>query len=183
LIFEAVKHLFLFWKGRNNTIGSYTGKKAEIPAPRQFDTAESYVGIQPIERQEALHRVRKVIKMNLPKGFQETIQYGMIGYVVPHTLYPNGYHVDPKEPLPFIALANQKGYIAFYHLGIYADKSLLDWFVKSYRELNIGKLDMGKSCIRFKKIDKIPYELIGELCSKLTVEDYIKIYEANKPNK
>ena len=158
------------------------GKK-EKPVQRQIDTAESYIAIQPIERQEALEKLRQVIRMNLPEGFQETIQYGMIGYVVPHTLYPKGYHVNPKEPLPFIALANQKGYIAFYHLGIYADKSLLDWFVKSYESLNIGKLDMGKSCIRFKKIDKIPYDLVGGLCSKLTVEEYTKIYESNKPNK
>jgi hypothetical protein len=155
----------------------------EKPVQSQIDTAESYIIIHPIERQEALEKLRQVIKINLPEGFQETIQYGMIGYVVPHTLYPKGYHVNPKEPLPFIALANQKGYIAFYHLGIYADKSLLDWFVKSYESLNIGKLDMGKSCIRFKKIDKIPLELIGELCSKLSVKDYIKIYEANKPRK
>jgi len=119
----------------------------------------------------------------LPEGFQETIQYGMIGYVVPHTLYPKGYHVNPKEPLPFIALANQKGYVAFYHLGIYADKLLHEWFAKSYELLNIGKLDMGKSCIRFKKIDKIPFDLVGELCSKLTVEEYIKAYESSKPNK
>jgi hypothetical protein len=157
--------------------------KEEKPEQRQIDTAESYIAIQPVERQVELEKLRQVIKINLPEGFQETIQYGMIGYVVPHTLYPKGYHVNPKEPLPFIALANQKGYIAFYHLGIYADKSMLDWFVKSYEALNIGKLDMGKSCIRYKKMDKIPLELIGELCSKLSVKDYIKIYEANKPRK
>lgn len=149
----------------------------------QYSTPEDYIAMQPIERQVALEQLRQVIQANLPEGYQETIQYGMIGYVVPHTLYSKGYHVNPKEPLPFIALANQKGYIAFYHLGIYADQSLLEWFVKSYEALNIGKLDMGKSCIRFKKIDKLPLELVGELCSKLTVEAYIQMYEANKPNK
>jgi hypothetical protein len=146
-------------------------------------TPEDYIEKQPIERQAALKSLRQTILNNLPQGFQETLQYGMIGYVVPHEIYPEGYHVNPKEPLPFMALANQKGYIAFYHLGIYADSSLLEWFIKSYEALNIGKLDMGKSCIRFKKIDKIPVELIGELCSKLSVEAYVNTYEANKPKK
>ena len=146
-------------------------------------TTEDYIKQQPIERQAALEALRKIILNNLPQGFQEIIQYGMIGYVVPHEIYPKGYHVNPKEPLPFMGLANQKSYIAFYHLGIYSNSSLLEWFVKSYEALNIGKLDMGKSCIRFKRIDKIPLELIGELCSKLSVESYVSIYEANKPKK
>ena len=144
-------------------------------------TPEDYIKYQPIERQIALKSLRKTILDNLPSGFKEMIQYGMIGYVVPHEIYPMGYHVNSKEPLPFMALANQKGYIALYHMGIYADRSLLDWFKKSYEDLNIGKLDMGKSCIRFKRIDKIPLELIGELCSKLSVDTYVSIYEANKP--
>ena len=93
------------------------------------------------------------------------------------------YHVNPKEPLPFMGFANQKGYIALYHMGIYTDRSLLDWFQKCYVDLNIGKLDMGKSCIRFKRIDKIPLELIGELCSKMSVDTYVRIYEANRPQK
>lgn len=146
-------------------------------------TPEDYIKLQPEERQAGLKKLRQVIKKNLPEGFQEIIQYGMIGYVVPLSLYPKGYHVNPKEPLPFIALANQKGYIAFYHLGMYADKLLLEWFVKSYEALRIGKLDMGKSCIRFKNSERIPFELIGELCAKLTVEAYVSIYEANKPKK
>lgn len=146
-------------------------------------TPDEYMKRQPQERQPVLERFRQTIKKHLPDGFEETIQYGMIGYVVPHSLYPKGYHVNPKEPLPFIALANQKNYIAFYHLGMYADKPLLDWFVKSYEALRIGKLDMGKSCIRFKNTEKIPFELIGELCAKLTVEAYVIIYEANKTKK
>lgn len=149
----------------------------------QLNTPEDYVKSQPLERREALDCLRQVIRMNLPEGFQETIQYGMIGYVVPHTLYPKGYHANPKEPLPYITLANQKGFIALYHLGIYADKALFEWFVKSYEALKIGKLDMGKSCIRFKKIDKVPFDLIGELCAKLSVEEYVYIYEENKPSK
>jgi hypothetical protein len=146
-------------------------------------TPEDYIKQQPLERQASLEALRQAILSNLPQGFKEIIQYGMIGYVVPHEIYPAGYHVNPKEPLPFMGLANQKGYIAFYHLGIYADRSLLEWFVKSYEVLNIGKLDMGKSCIRFKRIDKIPMELIGELCSKMSAESYVSIYEANKPQK
>lgn len=139
-------------------------------------TPEDYINQQPLERQAALRELRKVILDNLPEGFKEVIQYGMIGYVVPHEIFPDGYHVNPKDPLPFMGLANQKGYIAIYHMGIYADKSLVEWFVKSYEALNIGKLDMGKSCIRLKKLDNIPVKLIGELCKMMQVEDYINIY-------
>lgn len=148
---------------------------------KNYDSPDDYIKQQPLERQQSLQNLRKIIKKNLPHGFEEVIQYKMIGYVVPHSLYAKGYHVNPKEPLPYMALANQKVYIAFYHLGIYSDKSLLEWFVKSYEALNIGKLDMGKSCIRFKNINKIPYDLIGELCSKLSVEEYVSLYEFNKP--
>lgn len=144
---------------------------------------EDYINQQPLDRKAALSELRQIILDNLPEGFMEIIQYGMIGYVVPHEIYPEGYHVTPSEPLPFMGMANQKGYIALYHLGIYADESLLKWFVKSYKDLNIGKLDMGKSCIRLRKTDKIPYQLIGELCTKISVEDYINIYEQNKPSK
>lgn len=142
-------------------------------------TPEDYINQQPVERQAALKTLRDTILNHLPQGFKEIIQYGMIGYVVPHEIYPEGYHVNPKEALPFISLANQKGYIALYHMGMYADESLLEWFVKSYEALNIGKLDMGKSCIRFKRLHKIPLELVGELCSKMSVDTYISIYEAN----
>jgi hypothetical protein len=143
-------------------------------------TPDDYIKCQPLERQEALKSLSRTISNNLPQGFKEIIQYGMIGYVVPHEIYPAGYHVNSKEPLPFMGLANQKGYIALYHMGIYADKSLLDWFQKSYESLNIGKLDMGKSCIRFKRADNIPLELIGDLCSKMSVDTYVRIYEASR---
>ena len=148
-----------------------------------YNTPEEYVLNQPVERQEILEKMRQIIKSNLPAGFFETIQYGMISYVVPHVLYPAGYHVNPKEPLPFLALANQKGYIALYHMGIYINDAMMKWFTESYTGLNIGKLDMGKSCIRFKNMDKIPYELIGELCSKISVEEYLRLYERNRPEK
>jgi uncharacterized protein YdhG (YjbR/CyaY superfamily) len=142
-------------------------------------TVNQYLQELPADRQNALNRLRKEIKANLPAGFQEVIAYGMITYVVPHSLYPNGYHCDPKSPLPFMNIASQKNFIAIYHMGIYADAKLLDWFVKEYAKKVTTKLDMGKSCIRFKKMDTIPYELIGELAGKMSVQDWIKVYEAN----
>ena len=141
---------------------------------------EAYIANQPSERQEALRSLVAAIRQNLPDGFEERIQYGMIGYAVPLETYPKGYHVNPKDPLPFIGLANQKNYIAFYHMGIYGDPALMDWFQKAYADLNIGKLDMGKSCIRFKKMDRIPLDLIADLCKKITPAQYIKQYEAGR---
>ena len=124
-------------------------------------------------------QLQKIIKKNLPKGFSEEMNYGMLGYVVPHKLYPAGYHCDPKLPLPFLAIASQKNFIAIYHMGIYADPKLHDWFTNAYAELNIGKLDMGKSCIRFKNPAKIPFDLIGELVSKMSPQQWIAMYESN----
>jgi uncharacterized protein YdhG (YjbR/CyaY superfamily) len=141
---------------------------------------EAYISAQPAERQAALQSLLMVIRQNLPDGFEERIQYGMIGYAVPLETYPSGYHVNPNEPLPFIGLANQKNYIAFYHMGIYGDSGLMAWFQKAYTDLGIGKLDMGKSCIRFKKIDQIPLDLVAELCQKITPEQYIAQYEAGR---
>ncbi|MDX1364174.1 DUF1801 domain-containing protein [Arenibacter latericius] len=143
------------------------------------DSPEEYIEQLPEDRKIAIGKLRQVILDNLPAGFQEQISYGMLGYVVPHTLYPNGYHCDPKLPLPFINLASQKNFVAVYHSGIYASKELLDWFVGEYPKHMTTKLDMGKSCIRFKKMDTIPYNLIGELCSKMTVAEWVSLYEAN----
>ena len=111
------------------------------------------------------------------------MSYGMLGYVIPHRLYPGGYHVNPKEPLPFISLASQKHYVALYHMGLYAFPELQAWFVAEYANRVNSKLDMGKSCIRFKKMDDIPYDLIAELCRKITVEDYIAKYEGREGSK
>lgn len=146
-------------------------------------TVEQYLAELPVARQQAMTKLRKVIKRNLPKGFKEGMGYGMIGYVVPHSLYPDGYHCDPKLPLPFMSLASQKNYISVYHMGVYAENDLGKWFAKEYAKLNIGKLDMGKCCIRFKNIEKIPYELIGELAGKLTPQEWISFYEKYKPKK
>lgn len=144
----------------------------------QATSAEDYISQVPEERQEALNQLRKVIKANLPTGFEEGIQYGMIGYYVPHSIYPDGYHCDSKIPLPFMSFASQKNSVNLYHSGIYAKKELHDWFVNEYPKHCKRKLDMGKSCIRFKKMDEIPFELIGELVQKMTSEEWITIYES-----
>ncbi len=140
-------------------------------------TPEEYVESLPEDRREAINKLRKVIRKNLPKGFVEEMSYGMIGYVVPHKLYPKGYHCDPKLPLPFLNIASQKNFIAVYHMGIYMNPKLLDWFTNEYPKHSKKKLDMGKSCLRFKKPDEIPFDLIGELASKMTVTEWIALYE------
>ena len=143
------------------------------------NTPEEYINQLPDDRKEAIQKLRNTIFNNLPEGFEETMLYGMIGYVVPHSIYPNGYHTDPKLPLPFINIASQKNHIALYHSGIYARKELLDWFKNEYPKHSSVKLDMGKSCLRFKNPEHIPYELIGELATKMTPEEWIIIYEKN----
>lgn len=140
---------------------------------------EDYIEQIPEERQVVFSKLRQTILEQLPTGFQEGMSYGMIGYVVPHSLYPSGYHCDPKLPLPFLSIASQKNFIAFYHMGMYAKKELLDWFVEEYPKHCKTKLDMGKSCVRFKKMDDIPFELLAELCSKMTAEEWISLYEKN----
>lgn len=140
-------------------------------------TVQNYISQLPADRQTAVSKLREVVNQNLPKGFEETISYNMIGWVVPHSLYPAGYHCDNSLPLPFLNLASQKNYIALYHMGITANPELENWFREEYPKHNKTKLDMGKSCIRFKKSDQIPYELIGQLVSKLTPADWIALYE------
>ena len=142
-------------------------------------TPQEYVDSLPEERKLIIEKLRKIIKLNLPEGFQEEMSYGMLGYVVPHSIYPKGYHCKPNLPLPFINIASQKNFIALYHMGIYANPELLDWFVAEYSKHVKSKIDMGKSCIRFKKMEDMPYELIGELAAKMTVSDWISIYENN----
>ncbi|WP_339834367.1 DUF1801 domain-containing protein [uncultured Flavobacterium sp.] len=142
-------------------------------------TPEQYIQELPEDRVEAITKLRKVINDNLPKGFKEEMSYGMIGYVVPHEIYPAGYHCTPSLPLPFMSFASQKNSVNFYHMGIYAKPELLNWFSTEYPKHCKLKLDIGKSCVRFKKLDQIPFELIGELVRKMTVEDLINCYEAN----
>lgn len=141
------------------------------------ETPEQYLEELPQERKEAVKRIWEILAENLPEGFKGTMSYGMLGFVVPHELYPAGYHCDPKLPLPFVNVASQKNFIALYHMGLYADPALLKWFTGEYAKYSKTKPDMGKSCIRFKKPEQIPYELIGQLAQKITVSDWIGRYE------
>lgn len=140
-------------------------------------TVNDYLDELPEERKAAFLNLRKSIIDNIPKGFEEQLSYGMIGYVVSHSIYPSGYHCNPKLPLPFIAIAAQKNFIALYHMGIYVNPLLLQWFTAEYPKHSNHKLDMGKSCIRFKKLDQIPFDLIGELVRKISVHDWIECYQ------
>ena len=139
---------------------------------------EDYISQIPEERQAIMHKLHKTIKDNLPKGFEEGMQYSFPSFFVPHSIYPDGYHCKPEEPLPFMSIASQKNSINLYHSGIYAKQELYDWFVAEYPKHSKRKLDMGKSCVRFKKVEEIPFELIAELCTKMTVEEWIIIYES-----
>lgn len=141
-------------------------------------TVSAYLEEIPEERKDALKKLRETILKNIPKGFVEQMTYGMIGYVVPHSIYPNGYHCTPELPLPFMSFASQKNFIAVYHMGIYANPELLNWFVTEYPKHSTQKLDMGKSCIRFKKANQIPFELIAELAQKMSVQEWITCYES-----
>jgi hypothetical protein len=143
----------------------------------QAKSVDQYVAELPPDRQPVVELLRKTFKRQLPKGFEEVMSYGMIGWVVPHKLYPAGYHCDPKLPLPFLALASQKNFIAVYHMGIYAEPSMLDWFMQAHAQASPKKLDMGKSCIRYKKPEDIPVALLGELAAKLSPAQWIELYE------
>lgn len=141
-------------------------------------TVDEYIESLPEDRQKAISDIRKVVNKNLPKGFEEMMSYGMIGWVVPHSLYSSGYHCDPKQPLPFMGVASQKNFISFYSMCLYSDAKLLAWFQKEWPKHSSRKLDMGKSCIRFKRVDDIPLKLLGELASKVTPAQWIEIYES-----
>ncbi|MES2850154.1 MAG: DUF1801 domain-containing protein [Bacteroidota bacterium] len=142
-------------------------------------TVDQYLDEVPEERKAAMKKLRAVIKKNLPKGFKEGMGYGMAGYSVPHSIYPAGYHCNPKDPLPFMGFASQKNFIAVYSMAIYATPALLKWFTEAHAKASPKKLDMGKSCLRYKKPEDIPFDLIGELASKMTPGEWIAIYEKN----
>jgi hypothetical protein len=144
----------------------------------KINTPEEYIAQIPEDRKAVFQQLREVIIANLPAGFEEVISYGMLGYVVPHSIYPSGYHCDSKLPLPFLAIASQKNFNAVYHMGIYADEKLLNWFMEEYPKHSNQKLDMGKSCIRFKKMEHIPMDLLAELMKKMTVGQWISLYES-----
>jgi len=140
-------------------------------------TPEEYLAELPPDRKEAISKIRKAILENLPEGFEETIGYGMLGYVVPHSLYPKGYHCNPKLPLPYFNLGSQKNAIVLHAMCVYGDSNLKDWFVDEYPKRCKTKLDMGKGCIRFKRMDDIPYQLIGQLAAKMTPQEWIAVCE------
>ena len=142
-------------------------------------TILEYISQLTEDRKEPISKLRNIINQNIDRGFSEEINYGMIGWVVPHSLYPRGYHCDPKLPLPFMSIASQKHFIAVYHMGVYASPKLLEWFISEYPKHCSTKLDMGKSCIRFKIVENIPYNLIGELVTKMSANDWIMLYESN----
>jgi hypothetical protein len=140
-------------------------------------TPEEYIATSPEDRREILTAMRETINANIPAGFEEAMGYGHFGWVVPHAIYPAGYHCNPKDPLPFLGVASQKNFIALYHMGIYANPDLLAWFQDAWSKATTRKLDMGKSCIRFKKPEHIPIKLIGELASKVSVAEWVQTYE------
>lgn len=145
-------------------------------------TVDEYISKVPENQKESVSKLRKIVQNNLPVGFEETINYGMIGYIVPYSIYPKGYDCKPKQPLPFINIAAQKNHIALYHMGLYASPDLLNWFTIEFPKCSQNKLDMGKGCVRFKNNQKIPYELIGQLAQKVSVNDWIKTYENLRNN-
>ena len=137
----------------------------------------AYLDKLPEDRKNAIRKLAEVVEKNIPKGFEMCMSYGSIGFVVPFSIYPAGYHCNPKLPLPFINIASPKSHISFHHMGIYGSPSLLEWFQKEWEKGSNKKLDMGKGCIRFKKTEDIPYELIGKLCKKITPKEWIEICE------
>ena len=147
--------------------------------PTKPSTIQEYLNHIQEERQVPFDKLRNTILENIPKGFEEGMNYGMPSYYVPHSIFPAGYHCDPKLPLPFVSIVNQKNFIALYHMGVYADESIYNWFVEEYSKRCKYKLDMGKSCVRFKKMEDIPYGLIAELLEKFTPEAWIKLYQDN----
>ncbi|MCB9521559.1 MAG: DUF1801 domain-containing protein [Myxococcales bacterium] len=147
--------------------------------PSSATSIEAYLAALPDDRRDVMTRLREVIDAALPPGFEPRIQYGMPSWVVPLSRYPKGYHCNPTDPLPFLSIASQKNFVALYHMGMYADAELLAWFQAEYPKHARTKLDMGKSCVRFKKVADIPYALISELCGRVTPDAWVSRYEAN----
>jgi Domain of unknown function (DU1801) len=140
-------------------------------------TVAKYLASLPADRRAALQAVRKVIQANLGKGFKEGMQYGMIGYCVPHSIYPAGYHCDPKQPLPFASLASQKNHISFSLMSVYLDSAEERWFKTAWQKTG-KKLDMGRACVRFKRLEDVPLEVVGEAFARTSAQGYIERYEA-----
>lgn len=143
-------------------------------------TPDEYISLLPPERQEVIQRMREVIRGHIPSDFEETVQYGILGWAVPLSIYPAGYHTT-GEPLPFLGIAAQKNFYALYHMGLYEGEDLLEWFQSEYEQRMGRKLDAGKSCLRFKKPEHVPYELIGELAEKISATDFARSYAKFDP--
>ena len=141
-------------------------------------TVRAYLAGLPKDRREALQAVREVILDHLPKGYEEGMQYGMIGYYVPHSVYAAGYHCDPRQPVPFAGLASQKNHMSLYLMCIYGDQEQLEWFRDAW-DRSGQKLDMGKSCIRFRKVEDVPLKVIGQAVKRVPVRKFLAHYEAN----
>ncbi|MHC4953076.1 MAG: DUF1801 domain-containing protein [Planctomycetota bacterium] len=122
-------------------------------------TVKQYLDSLPDDRRKAIQKVRAAVNKGLPKGYKEGIQYGIIGWFVPHSIFPSGYHCDPKQPVPFAGLASQKNYMSLYLMCVYGDKQHETWFVKEWKKTG-KKLDMGKSCVRFKSVDDVPLDVV-----------------------
>lgn len=150
----------------------------EVPVQSSAATVADYLASLPDDRRVAIQAVRDVFKAHLDAGYEEGMQYGMIGYYVPHHIYPAGYHCDRKQPLPFAGLASQKGHMSLYLMGLYMSPGMTDWFQSEWIKAG-KKLDMGKACVRFKKLDALALDVLGEALRRLPVADYIRIYETN----
>ena len=142
------------------------------------ESIKAFLNSVPEERRDFVNKLHKVIESSLPSGFEVHASNGMLNYVVSLSRYPKGYHATKGGPLPFISIASQKNHIALYHMGLYGNPELMQWFEEAYTQHSPNKLDMGKSCIRFKHLEQIPFDLIRELCQKITVDEYIAQYEA-----
>ncbi len=140
-------------------------------------TVEQYLAELPPERRAAVSAIREVVLRNLPEGYAEGMAYGMIGYVVPHEVYPAGYHVNPKQPVPFASLASQKNHIALYLMCAYGDADYERWLREAWAKAG-KKLDMGKSCIRFKRLEDVPLEVVGEAIRRVPVKKFLEFYES-----
>ncbi len=153
-----------------------SSKKPSKKAASKPATPDAYIASLPADRREVMAKLRESIVRNIPRGFEERMSYGMIGYVVPHSTFPAGYHCDPKLPLPFLCIASQKSHIALYHMGIYLSPELLSWFTTEMKKVSTKKLDMGKSCTRWKNPSDVPFTLIGQLVKRMSVAQWIALY-------
>lgn len=143
-------------------------------------TIEQYMAGLPEDRRQAVEAIRAVINKNIDKAFEHGMQYGMPAWYVPHAIYPAGYHCDPKQPLPFASVASQKGHIGIYIFCIYQDEALRDWFIDAWKASG-KRLDMGMSCIRVKKLDDVPLDVLGKLFKKVKAKDFVAAYEKLRP--